>query len=299
MGSSRLQPPAAWSAQERGWWWSLFWAMFNADPQGYLAITSDIWTVAGAHDRQRWESRCARVMASFDVSDIAGQQVLFFPPLIEVLKEQRSKLLKTRARFGIKKSASESGSSLSLLILRTLETERERKRKTMETQVNGSPQNQWKKVDSIKPDASAVRHAPPDAELDELVEVILARWPNHKLDDQQLLIYYDDLFALKEECGIKALTAAVYSARTRKGFLPGPDELRELMPAREQYVRQEWERPDCPDCKGSGWKMVEVPSKIYVDRKELAARRCDCLLPYMRKKATSVTDPPFIEAEFA
>ncbi len=114
MGSPRLRPPAYLSAQERGWWTNLFWAMFDAEPQGYLAVTSDLWTIAGARDPQRWQSQCARVMASFDVSAIAGQHAISFPPMVESLEEQRRKLLAKRGRGGIAKSKKGSAHSLSL-----------------------------------------------------------------------------------------------------------------------------------------------------------------------------------------
>jgi hypothetical protein len=94
MGSSQLRPPAHLRHSERGYWWNLFWAMFDAEPQGYLAVTSDLWLVAGSRDRQRWESHGAPVMAAFDTAEIAGQHVIFFPPMIATLEKQRARLRK-------------------------------------------------------------------------------------------------------------------------------------------------------------------------------------------------------------
>ena len=111
MGPPRLRPPAALSAEQRGMWINLFWAMFDAELQGYLVVTSDMWSVAGARDRQRWESQRARVTASFIDADIAGRHVIFFPALIEALEAQRPKLLAKKRRAGFSKpaNASESG----------------------------------------------------------------------------------------------------------------------------------------------------------------------------------------------
>jgi hypothetical protein len=96
MGSPQLRPPAHLKDWQRGWWWNLFWAMFDAERQGYLAVTSDIWLVAGSRDRQRWVSHGDSVTATFDTTDIAGQHVISFRPLIEVLRRQRKKLKKTK-----------------------------------------------------------------------------------------------------------------------------------------------------------------------------------------------------------
>jgi hypothetical protein len=103
MGPPRLRPPAGLSAEQRGWFVNLFWAMFDAEPQGYLAVTSDIWSLAGSRDIQRWEAHGVRVMAAFEAADVAGQHVIFFPPLIQALQEQRKKLLRNRARGGFSK----------------------------------------------------------------------------------------------------------------------------------------------------------------------------------------------------
>jgi len=96
MGSSQLRPPAHLKQSQRGYWWNLFWAMFDAEPQGYLAVTSDLWLVAGSRDRQRWEAQGEMVTAAFDTAEIAGQHVIYFPPLIAVLRRQRKKLKKPK-----------------------------------------------------------------------------------------------------------------------------------------------------------------------------------------------------------
>lgn len=115
MGPPRLRPPAGLSAEQRGWFVNLFWAMFDAEPQGYLAVTSDIWSLAGSRDIQRWEAHGVRVMAAFEAADIAGQHVIFFPPLIQALENQRKKLLRYRGRGGFSKpSSDESGRAPSV-----------------------------------------------------------------------------------------------------------------------------------------------------------------------------------------
>jgi hypothetical protein len=92
MGSPHLRPPSYLDSIQRGWWWNLFWAMFDAEPQGYLAVTSDFWLVAGSRDPQRWQVHSPAVTATFDTAEIAGTPVIFFAPLIDALAEQHKKL---------------------------------------------------------------------------------------------------------------------------------------------------------------------------------------------------------------
>jgi hypothetical protein len=102
---------------QRGWWVNLFWAMFDAEPQGYLPVTSDLWLLSGALTPSRWESHRDRVLAAFENSVVEGAQVIFFPPLIEVLETQRKKLLRNRGRGGFSKPSndeSERAPSVSL-----------------------------------------------------------------------------------------------------------------------------------------------------------------------------------------
>jgi hypothetical protein len=97
MGSPRLRPPAHLKDFQRGWWINLFYAMFDAG--GYLLFTSDLWLLSGALTRSRWESHCDAVLATFENSVVEGKRVIFLPAMIEVMEEQRKKLLRTRGGF--------------------------------------------------------------------------------------------------------------------------------------------------------------------------------------------------------
>jgi hypothetical protein len=93
MGSPRLRPPAGLKDFQEAWWWRLFWAMFDhGEPQGYLAVTADIYLLSGSRNRQRWDAHAVCLLNAFETSNVAGQQVVFFPPLIDALAAQRKKL---------------------------------------------------------------------------------------------------------------------------------------------------------------------------------------------------------------
>jgi hypothetical protein len=101
MGSPRLRPPVGLRQWEEGAWWRLLWAMFDqGEPQGYLAVTPDIWILAGSRDHKRWHTHASRLMATFETANIAGQHVIFFPPLIDVIKAQQKKVRNHRLRYG-------------------------------------------------------------------------------------------------------------------------------------------------------------------------------------------------------
>lgn len=106
----------------------------------------------------------------------------------------------------------------------------------------------------------------------ELVEELTRRWPNHKKDGAQLGLYTEDIGAMVEEFGLSRMRAAVATARRgRCDFLPEPGELFKLLPAPEIHNAQPLRDPNCPDCSGSGWKMV--PSSGRSDKR---AARCNC-----------------------
>ena len=117
--------------------------------------------------------------------------------------------------------------------------------------------------------------------LEALIEIVLKRWPNHRKDDWQLVLYYDALSDLVDECGFVRLKAAVRTSFTRCNFLPEPPELRELLPAIPDCVKPKLLEPDpnCRDCGGSGWKNVLGPDRRVT--------RCHCKAP------TAVTKPTF------
>jgi hypothetical protein len=109
----------------------------------------------------------------------------------------------------------------------------------------------------------------------ELVKELISRWPNHKKDAAQLRFYVEDIGAMVEEFGLRRMRAAVTAARGRCNFLPEPGELFKLLPAPEIHSGQPFHDPDCPDCSGSGWRMVAVID-AGSGRAERRATRCDC-----------------------
>jgi hypothetical protein len=115
MGFPWLRPPAGQTVVQCGLWWRLFWAMFDhGEPQGYLPATSNLQLLTGSRDALRWEAQRSGVMAAFETAQIAGQEFIFFPPLIHALETQRRKLLNKRGRGGISKSQSSVSEPLSL-----------------------------------------------------------------------------------------------------------------------------------------------------------------------------------------
>ena len=81
---------------ERSWFWNLLFASLRADPQGYLSPSSPLHVLAGALTRERWDASSSAVLAAFGTCEVEGVQMLCFPPLIEVLREQQRKILRKR-----------------------------------------------------------------------------------------------------------------------------------------------------------------------------------------------------------
>jgi hypothetical protein len=143
-----------------------------------------------------------------------------------------------------------------------------------------------------------------NADVDALVKALVDRWPRHKKDNAQLLIYYDDIADLVEECGFQRVFSAAKAAHQQKNWLPEAPELRELLPAVQM---RQWRDPNCRDCRGSSWRAVEVPSTqkhldLYGEPTMLVAQRCFCQPPAEQagKKPEAVKKPiPFARAEFA
>jgi hypothetical protein len=115
--------------------------------------------------------------------------------------------------------------------------------------------------------------------LEDLIEIVLKRWPNHRKDDWQLAIYYDALSDLVGECGLVRLKVAVRASLTRCDFFPEPSELRKLLPSIPDVQIQSPEKvhdPGCPDCGGNGWKVVKMLERGQLQNR---ATRCKCKAP--------------------
>jgi len=69
-------------------------ALSNRDMQGYLTVTPDLWRIAGAHCREYWHQHSSAVMACFNRATMGEREVIFYPPLIELLRTQLAKIHK-------------------------------------------------------------------------------------------------------------------------------------------------------------------------------------------------------------
>jgi hypothetical protein len=77
---------------QRSWFEEIKDASFdNVEMQGYLTLTDDLWRRAGAHNRAYWNVHSAAVMACFTRATVSGQEVIFYPPFVELIREQLKK----------------------------------------------------------------------------------------------------------------------------------------------------------------------------------------------------------------
>jgi hypothetical protein len=123
----------------------------------------------------------------------------------------------------------------------------------------------------------------------ELVQELTRRWPNHKKDASQLRLYVEDIDTLVQECGFDRVHSAVSKARIRCNFLPEPAELYELLPSPTIQDRPQLRDPHCPECSGSGWKVVAVVDASS-DRANKIATRCNCQARPIAEKSSRVIE---------
>ena len=118
-----IAPPLGLKDFQVGWFWNLFWALTKAE--GYLPFGPDIWKIAGALTRARWDANNAAVLAAFDFTTFGanGKQgsadtvdvQLYYQPLLEIIEGQKIKLGKKSAtstttnRVGDSLSSSQPG----------------------------------------------------------------------------------------------------------------------------------------------------------------------------------------------
>ena len=82
----QLGPPKGLKDFQVGWFWSLFWASVKAEWPGYLPLSDDLWMLAGALTRQRWDANAAAVLAAFEIQELAGhRRLIYFPPLVRII----------------------------------------------------------------------------------------------------------------------------------------------------------------------------------------------------------------------
>jgi hypothetical protein len=115
----------------------------------------------------------------------------------------------------------------------------------------------------------------------KLVDRMLDRWPNHKKTAAQLREYLVDVQTLVNRFGSDRVEAAYQEARIRRGFLPEPAELFELLPPIAEHAKPKPPGPDpnCRECGGSGWKDAPGPDRRVT--------RCHCRAP------AALTKPAF------
>lgn len=90
----RLLASGKWQSMkdyQRGWYWHLLVLMTRSKPLGYLPLDGQLWTLAGAHSKQYWESHSALVLACFKVAEIDGLRWIYSEPLMTVLNQQTYK----------------------------------------------------------------------------------------------------------------------------------------------------------------------------------------------------------------
>jgi hypothetical protein len=104
--------PDEWKDFKVGWQLNLMKASLRSRLLGYIPLCEDgckgcpacLYRLAGSHRRDFWDANKSEVLNRWERSQIAGQNVLYFPPLVECLKEQlklyRSKKTQLQAVVG-------------------------------------------------------------------------------------------------------------------------------------------------------------------------------------------------------
>lgn len=116
MALPAIAPPLGLKDFQVGWFWNLFWALAKAE--GYLPFGPDIWKIAGALTRARWDANNAAVLAAFDFTTPGANGKrestdsvdvrLYYQPLLQIIELQKSKLGKKSATFTTTNSAGDS-----------------------------------------------------------------------------------------------------------------------------------------------------------------------------------------------
>jgi hypothetical protein len=94
----QIGPPAGLKDYQQAWFWNLFWKSLQQEWPGYLPVSVSLWRLAEAHCRECFEKECSAVMAVWERAEVAGQGVLFYPPLVAIIQEQLKKIKSKRPR---------------------------------------------------------------------------------------------------------------------------------------------------------------------------------------------------------
>lgn len=89
----QLRAPRHLKDFQRSWFDELnLEALANREMQGYLVVSVDLWRIAGAHNREYFQKHSSAVLACFSRATMADREVIFFPPLIELIRTQLAKI---------------------------------------------------------------------------------------------------------------------------------------------------------------------------------------------------------------
>lgn len=89
----RIRAPRHLKDFQRSWFDELnLEALANREMQGYLFVSSDLWRIAGSHSRDYFEKHSSAVMDCFSRATMADREVIFYPPLIELIRTQLAKI---------------------------------------------------------------------------------------------------------------------------------------------------------------------------------------------------------------
>jgi hypothetical protein len=89
-----------------GWFINLMKASLYSEYVGYLILCPEgcsgcpacLWKIAGAHRPDYFDKRKSLVMARFEFAQIAGRRVAYYPPLVETIKRQLSRMKNHRSQ---------------------------------------------------------------------------------------------------------------------------------------------------------------------------------------------------------
>jgi hypothetical protein len=96
----RIGLPAGLEDFQQGWFVNLLCASLEAELQGFLPMSSNLWSIAGAKRKDFWESHKSRLLACFEVREMVdGKKLLFYPPLVALIEEGIRKINEKRRRF--------------------------------------------------------------------------------------------------------------------------------------------------------------------------------------------------------
>ncbi len=117
----------------------------------------------------------------------------------------------------------------------------------------------------------------------EVMDIIAARWKlvlYQKRDGQQepapLLIMWRD--SLQDQSPLQMREGLRLYMCTENGhFEPSPGDIRANAPERATDRPRKTKNPDCPDCRGTGYRLILVDSIIHPGKKAQRVTGCYCV----------------------